>query len=40
MPISVAEQSKAQICGHSIAGVAGSYLSDSVDDHLLCLLCR
>jgi len=33
MPIPVAVQSKACVCGHSIAGIAGSNCTD------VCLLC-
>jgi hypothetical protein len=38
MPIPVAVQSKAWVCGHSIAGIAGSNSAGGMDVCLLCLL--
>ena len=39
MPIPVAEQSKAWVCGRSLAGIAGSNAAGAVDDCLLWVLC-
>ena len=38
-PIPVAAQSKACICGRSLAGIAGSNPAGGVDVCLLCFLC-
>ena len=37
-PIPVAARSKAWVCIHLIAGIAGSNLAESMDVRLLCLL--
>jgi len=39
LPILVAMRSNAYVCGHSIAGIAGSNQSEGKDVRLLCLFC-
>ena len=39
MPIPVAMRLKAQVCGRSIVGIAGSNPDEGMDVRLVCLLC-